>query len=161
MLDDVLRHWPDILDRVAKIAPMTRQALLDAKPLAMEEEGVLIGIDPEFPDAMQRLSVSRNQRAIQRVLEQVCGTRPVPVRFEWLDAGSSSTWADHGNGSEDPDRRSQADTPQEDAPPAGEEPPAPDRAQPSPHRSKQDWLADPVVRKTLEAFNGDLADVRE
>ncbi|MEM7396627.1 MAG: hypothetical protein AAF492_30215, partial [Verrucomicrobiota bacterium] len=41
------------------------------------------------------------------------------------------------------------------------EPEPEDTAKQSSGRTKQEWLKDPAVQKTLEMFNGDIADIRD
>ena len=41
-----------------------------------------------------------------------------------------------------------------------EAPPGP-KSGAKPGRTRQEWMKDPAVRKTLDMFDGDIADIRE
>jgi hypothetical protein len=96
----------------------------------------VIGFDPEFGGNLEKIQAPHYLKAIQGVLSTFL-KRQVNVEFQLVSsAGPVEVPADHvadqaGSG-------------------AGKGP-----------KSKQDWYKEPVVRKTLEFFNGSITDIRE
>lgn len=126
----------EIVERVGRVAALARNLLLDARPLAVDEMRVVIGFDPEFSKNLERIRTPLYIKAIQGVLTQFL-KRPVNVEFQLIpSAAPADVPADH----------------EVDKPGAG------DGKGP---KSRQDWYKEPVVRKTLEFFNGSIVDVRE
>ncbi len=72
--------WHEIVEKVSKIAVLAKNYLLDAKPLSVESNRVVIGFDREFADVMERAKAPRDRKALQHVLGQVLG-RQVTVEF--------------------------------------------------------------------------------
>jgi DNA polymerase-3 subunit gamma/tau len=138
-LDHMMAQWrSEIVERVGRVptAALARNLLLDAKPLAVESMRVVIGFDPEFGGNLEKIQAPHYLKAIQGVLSTFL-KRQVNVEFQLVSsAGPVEVPADHvadqaGSG-------------------AGKGP-----------KSKQDWYKEPVVRKTLEFFNGSITDIRE
>ncbi len=127
------RSWRDFVERVAHAAPLARGALVDARPLEVGSDRVVIGFDPEFASEAERMRVPRNHTAAQQVLSQIL-KRPVTLECRLLAAGEEAPRADQ---------------------PAGDTGPA---ARPN---ARRNWMEDPAVRKAMETFNGTILDIRE
>jgi len=139
-------EWREVVERVAKLAPTARGALLDARPLRVEGDAVLIGLDREFANEMKDLEISRNRRAIEQVLTAMF-KRPIKVKFTLADVSVSEERTGAA--------RSAATT---GAVPTG---PGQGNALPGKKRPVREWAKDPAVRKGLEIFGGTIVDVRE
>ncbi|MEI6218733.1 MAG: DNA polymerase III subunit gamma/tau, partial [bacterium] len=51
--------WRSIVDGVEKSAPLAKSAILDACPMSIEDDVVVIGFDPEFAAHMKRMDIPR------------------------------------------------------------------------------------------------------
>ena len=153
-------QWPDFVERAGHYASLVRHYLLDAHPVDVTHDMVTLGFDPEFADNVTKIDTTRNRRAIQKMLSQILG-RTVGVVFRVLspdeqgrdrqkeDSGSSSA-SIREEGCENVVKESE---PVQVGIESDGESDAP--------RSKQQWMREPAVQKTLEMFNGDIVDIRE
>ncbi len=134
-LDELKEKWNQIKERVHAAAPLAKSYLRDAVPSRVEDDRVTLSFDPEFADSCEKLKVPRALRAVQSAIEWALG-RSVVVQ---LQVGHPPATA------------------------SGEGPAvAPPSAKPaSPRPSGKDWVKDPAVKRALEAFNGNIVDVRE
>ncbi len=138
-LEHLTAQWRgEIVERVGRIgtAALARNLLLDARPLLVEPMRVVIGFDPEFAGNLTKIQMPHYLKAIQGVLTQFL-KRQVNVEFQLIPASApADVPADHVV---------------EKAGPGDSKGP----------KSRQDWYKEPVVRKTLEFFNGSIVDIRE
>ena len=140
-LDALAAQWHEIIERIGKLASLARGWIIDSRPLEVRQDRVIIGFDPEFAQDIERLKNPQFTKAVQGVLTQVL-KRQVQVEFRLLDVdGKADVPADH--------------TAEQANDKAGK---APGTRKP---KTKQEWLGDPAVRKTLETFNGSIVDIRE
>ena len=144
-LAELMSGWHDLIDRIGKSgAPLARAALMDARPLEVSEDRVIIGFDPEFAQHAERMRMPAHHRATQNVLAQIL-KRTVNVEYRLIESqGQADVPADHTA----------------DAAAAGVRGDGKAGARKG-VKTRQDWLKDPVVRKTLEVFNGSIVDIRE
>ncbi len=138
--------WHHIVERVGHAAMLAKNYLLDAKPVKVQGSTVTIGFDPEFADNKDRIDVPRNRTAIQKTLGEVL-RRDVKVDFCVLDAKSTVP----GDIKVDSDAVQPGSTQPGDAEPKHK----------AAAKTRQEWIKNPAVRKTLEMFDGDIVDVRE
>lgn len=140
-------RWREIVDRVGAAGSVVKNYLLDAKPVRVTETQVTIGLDPEFARNMDLLKIPRNVQVVQRVLGETLG-RKVIVEFQVLDAKSTLP----GDIKVEPRT---AHKPAVHAPPPSAPPP------PGGRKTMRDYLTDAAVQRTIEAFDGDITDIRE
>ncbi len=130
------KRWHEVVERAGNVAALAKTYLKDAKPLRMVGQHVTIGFDPEFAANKDKLmSVPRGQKAVQHALSEIL-RQNVTVEMIVLDAKSTlpgDIKMIDGSG-------------------------APTKAAP---KTRQEWINNPVVKKTLEMFNGGLLDIRE
>lgn len=143
----LIQKWHEVVERVGHAAVLAKSYLMDAKPIQVSGSHVTIGFDPEFADNKGKIDFPRNRKAVQKVLGEVL-RRDVSVDFCVLDAKSTLPG--------DTKLENVTAAPPESASPSAE----PAKAKP-PCKTKQEWVSNPAVRKTLEMFNGDVVDVRE
>jgi len=134
--------WPEVIERVAKISIMARGPLVDARPVAVSGSTIRIAVDPEFAGEGEQLRLSRNRKALERVLSGLLGRS---VTFELVAAASSSGSAETA--------RPAAET----AAPAGP------RGGKKGKRKKTvaDWADEEPVRRVLDTFDGAIREIRE
>ena len=150
----VQTHWRALVERIGQMAPLAKGYLMDAKPVQVSATRVTLGFDPEFASNAQKINIGRNVQAIQKALEEKLG-RQVSVDFTVLDAAAAASLpADHK-----PAARATA------SPRPAASVPAPANAEGNPSaeraRSRQAWVEDAAVKRTLETFHGDILDIRE
>jgi DNA polymerase-3 subunit gamma/tau len=147
-LATLVAQWRDqVVERVKREVPLAGMALLDARPLVVEQNRVVIGFDPEFPRKLEQMKIPTYHAAVHKIMVQIL-KRPINVEFVLLGEGEAADLpADHT-----------VDRVGTQNPPAGT---APGKGGASQPKSRQDWHQEPVVRKTLEFFNGSIVDIRE
>ncbi len=126
-------RWPALLGVIAETAQMAAPLLKEAEPLRMEGDHVILGFDPEFAEHLKRVDNSRTRLAIEKALGHEL-KRPVGVKFAL-------------------EERPQAE--------AAPRPPPAAPAVPASPAQKRSLAEDPVVRKTMETFGGEIFDIRE
>jgi DNA polymerase-3 subunit gamma/tau len=132
----LLKHWHGIIDHVGKADSLSYRYFLDTAPLRTDETHLIVGYDPEFSGEIERMQDSRAKVALARAVERYLG-RMVSVSFEPLKPDDRRPLpADH------PVSDSGADNTQELG-------------------ALQKWYANPVVKTVVDAFNGEIADIRE
>ena len=135
-------HWHDFVVKVGKRAPLAKSYLMDAKPVSVDDTKLVIGFDPEYGEHVTKINYPRNVKSIQKELESLIG-KSLPVEFVLLSAEDGK----HLPTDHIPEKT------------AGEG--NPEGASGRNTKTKQEWMQDPAVQKTLEMFNGDIADIRE
>jgi DNA polymerase-3 subunit gamma/tau len=132
----LLKNWHDIINRIAKADPLSRRYFLDTAPLRTDTAHLVVGYDPEFSRDLERFDNPRTKLALARAVEKHLD-RMMEVSFEPLEAESRRPIP----------------------PPTG--PPA-TAGEPDPALSGEaKWYANPVVKTVVEAFNGEITDIRE
>jgi hypothetical protein len=131
----LLKSWHDIIDHVSKANPLSRRYFLDTTPLRTDTTHLVVGFDAEFSSEIKSFDNARSKLALARAVEPHIG-RLLGVTFEPLKPNHKQLPADH----------MVSDT-------SGE--------------STQEltglmkWYANPVVKTVVEAFNGEILDIRE
>ncbi len=153
-------NWHAIVEHVAVSAPMAKSALLDTRPVAFADGKLTIGLDPEFADGLNRLENPRIQSALQRTLAQHVGRGP-SLTFRLMTEQERAAMAPHavadsdsqGSATEPRPAAADATPPQVSAP--ASHPPSPRSA-----AGLSVWQDEPLVRNTLEIFQGTIVEVR-
>jgi DNA polymerase-3 subunit gamma/tau len=138
-----------LLEAVGRASPFTRTYLLEAHPVSLDKNVLTIGFDPEFEGHRAMADTARTHSLLQTKLGEL-GHPNVQCRFI------------------------QAEAPACPAPPSPEPPPAPKTragapaaaAAPAKEKpasvtmSQEDFKNDPLIRKALEIFKGQIVEVR-
>ena len=132
----LFEKWPEIIERVGKADGLAKSSLLNTAPLRTDEIHLVVGFDPEFSNDRKRLEDDRTKLALGRAAERVVG-RLLSIIYEPLKA-------------DDP-RPLPTDTPVTDQ--------GPDNTVTL--TKEQNWYANPVVKLVVDAFNGEITDIRE
>jgi hypothetical protein len=139
------KSWHEIAQKAGNMAVVIKSLLVDARPLSVDHDKVVIGIDPEFADEQERLKDSRSKGAVEHAVSSFLG-RSVKVTFKVADLEAAAAAG--------PKAVREAPKPQAEAP----------------HKEKQskgqaktrgDLMKDPAVQKALDMFEGSVVDVRE
>ena len=117
------QQWSALVEKVGNVILLAKKYLVDARPVSVAGNHVVIGFDPEFASELGNVQNARTQKVVQRFVGEVLG-REVTVEFK---VGGTAATA------------------------------APEPATP---KDKREWHKHPAVNSVLEAFNGDIGDVR-
>lgn len=132
-LAELQSAWPKIVEQVGRAAPLAQSSLAGARPLRVDGRQVVVALDPTFCESLDKLDFPRNRKALQKAIGDVL-QREVAVELV-LEGGDKKEEA--AKQSEAPSKESRR----------------------RPTKSRQEWIRDPAVKKTLEAFNGDIQDI--
>ncbi|MFH0907672.1 MAG: DNA polymerase III subunit gamma/tau [bacterium] len=145
-LERLTRNWHSFVERVGQLAMLAKSCLLDAKPVEMSHDKLVIGFDPEFASKRDALDLPRNNKAIQAVIEEMF-KHPVAVSYTVLSAND----AKHLPADRQPVSQASGGKG------AGPSTPVESRDK----KSRKEWIQEPAVKRALESFNGDIIDIRE
>ncbi len=138
-IDEVKRLldcWSDVVDHVSKADPLSRRYFLDTAPLRTDATHLVVGFDPEFAGEKGRFDNVRTKLALARAVEKHIG-RMLGVLFEPFKPGARKPLpSDHVVPAVTTDHAQKPD-------------------------GLQKWHANPVVKTVVEAFNGEISDIRE
>lgn len=130
----LVKEWSALADKAGAVNPIIRNSMKDARPVAVDPDRVQIAFDPEFSESREKLNIGRNIRLLQKMIEDLLHR---PVTLDLTIA------------------------PREGGEPSHTPEPAPGRAAPPAAASRKDWRSEAAVKRALDAFNGDIVDVRE
>jgi DNA polymerase-3 subunit gamma/tau len=155
------RLWAQVIEAVGRASPFTRSYLIEAHPVSFSKNLLTIGFDPEFEDHIALVDTGKTHTLLQTKLAEL-GHPRAQVKFIKAEAPANRPVPTP------PQEQSVAlaetsKTPtapiQTDAAKAGT--PAPVRPkQTSAPPSKEEFKNDPLIRKALELFRGQIAEVR-
>jgi hypothetical protein len=123
-----------------------KNCLLDAQPLSIDQDTIVIGFDPEFASEKDEMEVSSNRRALVQVIEKMLG-REITVKLTVLP-GKQVLPSDIPM----PERTAANDEVGQKIKKCGRSAMT--------LQAREKWMKNPSVRLTLEAFNGDIIDIR-
>jgi len=139
-LTQLKSRWPALLTVIGESAQLAAPYLKEAEPIRVEGDHVILGFDPEFGEHLKRVDSSRTRLVIEQALGHEL-RRPVGVKFVLEDRPQAEA-APHMPSAPEPVSEAK--------PAAGKK------------ASKRKSLAeDPIVKKTMEAFEGEIYDIRE
>jgi DNA polymerase-3 subunit gamma/tau len=153
--------WREILDAVGRASPFTRSYLLEAHPVSLASGVFTIGFDPEFAEHIGLVDNTKNHALLQTKLQEL-GHPGIQIKFITADAPAG--W-DPGAFAAAPERAAPSATSDSaavaaragdngaGAKAAAEPPPA--SGVPS-----DDFKNDPLIRKALEVFKGQIVNIR-
>jgi DNA polymerase-3 subunit gamma/tau len=139
-LAKLVQQWPKLVEQIGGVDLMARKYLVDAQPASVVGDHVVIAFDPEFAGEVANVRNPRTQKVVQHVLREALG-RAVAVEFK-VGAAAAAPGA----------------PPPATVAPAAAAPSAAPKGAP---KDKRDWHKHPAVNNVLEAFNGDIGDVRQ
>jgi DNA polymerase-3 subunit gamma/tau len=135
-IETLLKCWHDIIDHVSKTNPLARRYFLDTAPLRTDATHLVVGFDPEFSGELKSFDNSRTKLTLARAVEPHIG-RLLGVSFEPLKSDHRRPLpADHMVSDTSGDSTQEL-------------------------TGLMKWYANPVVKTVVEAFNGEISDIRE
>src|SRR5439155_19037039 len=151
--------WHKILEAVGRASPFTRSHLLEAHPISFGKNILTIGFDPEFAEHLELVDNARSRTLIQTKLSEF-GFPDAQVKFVQDELPANRVA---------PAPPAPEPVPQ---PPSGgatfnpphvgkdTEVPPTNAKSGAVHFNKADFENDPLIRKALEIFKGQIVEVR-
>ena len=147
--------WTQLVEAVGRVSPFTRSYLLEAHPVSFTNNVFIIGFDPEFADHLGLVDNAKNHALLQTKLAEL-GHHGAMVKFIKAEAPSRPA---------NPPAPTAVSSTQIPAPVASA-PGAPKPVAAAPRKTapvpfnKDDFKNDPLIKKALEIFKGQIVDVR-
>jgi DNA polymerase III subunit gamma/tau len=155
---DLPQLWQDVIDAAGRASPFSKTYLIKTHPISFIKNTLVLGLDPEFEDEFSMLDTPKNRTLVQTKLTEM-GFQNATAHFKV--APSPAGWAKPVT---------EALPPREAAPPPATRAPMataksavanPDPARPAPVQlSKEDFKNDPLIKRALEIFKGQIVEVR-
>jgi DNA polymerase-3 subunit gamma/tau len=144
--------WKALIDSVGRASPFTRSYLVEAQPVSFERGLLTIGFDQEFEDYRGLVDNSRNHTLLQTKLTEL-GHPGSQIKF--IKTENSAPRAKKPEPSAAP-------TPVPVAAPAKPRAAAPklEKSAPATVFNKDEFKDDPLIKKALEIFKGQIIEVR-
>jgi DNA polymerase III subunit gamma/tau len=157
---DLNALWANLVESVGRVSPFIRTYLLEAHPVSLEKNLLVVGFDPEFSDHLGLVDNSRNHTVLQTKLSEL-GHPHCQVKFVEHKAPEGTPKLAKVIPGEQPAVEQTATTAAtQPASPAG---PARDNSQKQKAPiafNKNDFKNDPLIQKALEIFKGQIVEVR-
>ena len=150
---DLLDIWNRLLESIGRASPFTRSYLLEGHPVSFDGKVFVIGFDPEFQDKIALVETGRNRTVIQTKLNEL-GFENAGIRFVKAERPVGMA------------RVAPQVIEQETAPKPAAKTEAPAGAKPVKAKvepvklNKEEFMNDPLIRKALEVFKGQIVEVR-
>jgi DNA polymerase-3 subunit gamma/tau len=150
--------WARILEAVGRVSPFTRSYLLEAHPVSFQGGLLVIGFDPEFADHLELVDNTKNRTLLQTKLREL-GAGEAQVKFVKSEAPAQRPATTPAAPASPVAPAAPAVASRPTPPPAAAAPAPKPRAEPGP-LNKEDFKNDPLIRKALEIFKGQIVDAR-
>jgi len=141
---DLEELWGKIVEAVGRVSPFTRSYLLEAHLVSISKNVLTIGFDPEFEDHIGLVDNARNHTLLQTKLQEL-GHPNVQIKFIKAEA---------------PEGHVSRVTAAAKAAAAGTAESKPGREKTLQAFNPDDFKNDPLIRKALEIFKGQIVEVR-
>jgi hypothetical protein len=145
--------WLQVVEAVGRASPFARTYLLEAHPVSLARNVFTIGFDPEFADHLGLVDNPKNRHLIQTKLREL-GLGDAQVKFIQAEAPANSATRAATDSATPASREANAQA-KAVAPAVSKA----EKAAPT-APSKDDFKNDPLIKKALEIFQGQIVDVR-
>jgi DNA polymerase III subunit gamma/tau len=151
---DLEQLWVMLVEAVGRASPFVRTYFTEAHPVSLAKNVLTIGFDEEFAAHIPLVDNSKNHTLIQTKLAEL-GHPKVMVKFIQAEAPPKYKNAPV------PPAATPAPAPAPSPAPAKSAPAEPVKTKTEPAPSdKEDFKNDPLIKKALEVFKGQIAEVR-
>jgi DNA polymerase-3 subunit gamma/tau len=156
---DKKKLWHDVIEAASRASSFAKAYLIKTHPVSFGKGTFVLGLDPEFEDEFSLLDTPKNRALVQTKLTEL-GFENASVRF--VIAPAPEGWAK-------PVTETETLPPREAGPSAVARAPiataksvaASEPARPAPVQlSKEDFKNDPLIKRALEIFKGQIVEVR-
>jgi hypothetical protein len=153
--------WVKLLEAIGRASPFTRTYLLEAHPVSFLKNVFTIGFDTEFEDHLGLVDNARNHTLLQTKLTEL-GHPNAQIKFIKADAPARPIPA-LAEPTAPPAPAPASSAPAKPAsaskPAAATTAPAKEKLASVPY-NQDDFKNDPLIRKALEIFKGQIVEVR-
>ncbi len=146
--------WKALLESVGRASPFTRSYLIEAQPVSFERGTLVVGFDAQFSDYLSLVDNPRNHALLQTKLAEL-GHPNSHIKFIKQDRDLTRPLAA-------PAPAKPAAPAAIPAPPKTTAPvaaPKSEKSAPAPF-NKDEFKNDPLIKKALEVFKGQIIEVR-
>ena len=156
---DLEQLWHEIIDAVGRASPFTRSYLLEAHPISFDKNLLTVGFDSEFAEHLELVDNAKSRALIQTKLSEF-GFPHAQVKFvkDDLPAKRVAPAAPAPERVPQPPSAGATDNPANGA--RSTAVPATNPKSASAPAGKDDFKNDPLIRKALEIFKGQIVEVR-
>ncbi len=131
-LKSLLEDWNEICESFGHVVPACRKTLKDTRPVSLEADWLVIGVDSEFyDDDLKSIESSRSKVVLQQIIKERLN-REIWIKFKQIDVLPQSPDNNSGN--------------------AG--------VASVSERTPREWCEEPIVQKTMDMFDGKISDLR-
>ena len=123
--------WTYAVEHLGKVTPLAKTYLVGTKPLSHQAGILTIGFDPEFAERREFVDTARNREILQAKLKEKLHT-DISLKFEIADSVAPAI-----------------------------KPVAVAAKPPAPIVNASDFKNDPLIKKALEIFKGQIVEVRK
>jgi DNA polymerase-3 subunit gamma/tau len=151
--------WTQLIDAVGRVSPFTRGYLNYAHPVSFEKNVFVIGFDPEYEDHLGLVDTARNHTLIQTKLSEL-GHANTQIKFIKSDAPADWNFSAQAAPLAAPAVPAAAAKTGETTTTAKAVPSAAEKKTAPMALSKNDFKDDPLIKRALEVFRGQIVEVR-
>jgi DNA polymerase III subunit gamma/tau len=153
---DLTQVWHDVIEAASRASSFAKAYLIKTHPISFTKGTLVLGLDPEFQDEFSMLDTPKNRTLVQTKLAEL-GFQNATVRFVLAPAPEGRA---KPAGETLPPQEA-APSPAARAPIATAKSAAPEPARPAPVQlNKDDFKNDPLIKRALEIFKGQIVEVR-
>jgi DNA polymerase-3 subunit gamma/tau len=154
---DLGELWKQLVEAVSRASPFVRAYFVEAHPVSFVKNVLTIGFDPEFADHLPLVDNSKNHALVQTKLAEL-GHPHAQVRFIKAEAPAGARVAVPAS---EPAPTPTSAPASASVAPQKPSPPTEAAAKTAPAAfNKEEFKNDPLIRKALEIFKGQIVDVR-
>ena len=155
---DLPQIWANLIEAVGRVSPFARTYLLEAHPVSLTARLFTIGVDPEHEEHLGLVDTSKNHELITTKMTEF-GFPGLQVKFVIAERPANLAIPAAAAPPIIDAPRPAARTAHAAAAKSAPLPPPPAAAAP-PAFNKNDFKNDPLIKKALEIFKGQIVDVR-
>jgi DNA polymerase-3 subunit gamma/tau len=155
---ELAKIWSEVLEAVGRVSPFVKTYLLAARPVGLAKNVLTIGFDPEFADQLELADTSNNRILIQTKLKELGkGTCQVKfVKAEGPPPGPPPEQEPTASAAAESRSSRNAAPVRLPSTPSSSSSPPPEVTS----IKEEDFKNDPLIRKALEIFRGQIVEVR-
>jgi len=153
---DLESLWTRLVDSVGRVSPFARSYLLEAHPVSFANGLLTVGFDSEFQDHIALVDNARNHTLLQTRLAEL-GHPNAQFKFIKADAPARRPLAPPAP---EPAPAAPGVNPRPDAPAAAVPVQSAKTIPAEAVLSREEFKNDPLIRKALEIFKGQIVEVR-
>jgi DNA polymerase-3 subunit gamma/tau len=155
---DLPKLWHEVVEAASRASSFAKAYLIKTHPVSLNKGALVIGLDPEFQDEFSMLDTPKNRALVQTKLAEI-GFQNASVRF--IVAPAPEGWAKPTTETLPPAEAAPSPAARAPIAAAKSAPAATEPSKPAPVQlNKDDFKNDPLIKRALEIFKGQIVEVR-